>query len=140
MVVDALSKGATLELGEVPDPGSAFVKPALLTGLTPAMACAQDEIFGPVVAVQTFSDEAEAIALADDTIYGLAAYVFTADLARAERVAAALHFGHVGLNTATGPTPEAPFGGMRQSGLGREGGAEGLFEFVELQTLPRWEG
>ena len=71
---------------------------------------------------------------ANDTEYGLAAYFFTADPARRERVAAKLRFGHVGVNTGTGPTPEAPFGGMKQSGLGREGGDEGLLEFVELQT------
>ncbi|MCA9582204.1 MAG: aldehyde dehydrogenase family protein, partial [Myxococcales bacterium] len=74
---------------------------------------------------------------ANDTEYGLASYMYTADMVRADRVAARLHFGHVGVNTGSGPTPEAPFGGMKNSGMGREGGEPGLHEFVELQTIPR---
>src|SRR5699024_3585077 len=84
-----------------------------------------------------FDDEDEAIKWADTTEYGLASYIFTGDDERAARVMAQLNFGHCGYNTGTGPTPEAPFGGMKQSGIGREGGLEGLMEYVELQTVPR---
>jgi len=77
------------------------------------------------------------LAAANNTDYGLASYLFTRDEARAQRMIPAMRFGHVGWNTGTGPTPEAPFGGMKLSGVGREGGLEGLFEFVEPQTVPR---
>jgi succinate-semialdehyde dehydrogenase/glutarate-semialdehyde dehydrogenase len=99
------------------------------------MVAAQEETFGPVIALATFDDEKEAVERANNSPYGLAGYVFTADPARARRVAALLQCGHVGVNTGAGPTPEAPFGGMKQSGLGREGGAEGLLEFCETQTV-----
>ena len=78
----------------------------------------------------------DALLKANDTEYGLASYVFTQDAARAQRLVDALHFQHVAWNTGTGPAPEAPFGGMRQSGYGREGGVEGLFEFVDVKTSP----
>lgn len=137
LVDDALSKGARAVVGGRPDASeSRFFPPTVLTGITTDMACGREEIFGPVVPISTFEGEEEATIAANDTEYGLAAYIFTADNARAQRVAARLHFGHVGINTATGPTPEAPFGGMRQSGLGREGGMEGILEFIELQTIP----
>ena len=137
-VSDALARGATLVQGEPAERPAenfgAFYPPTVLLGLTPAMRIAHEETFGPVIALGGFHDEADLIAQANDTIHGLAAYVFTADAGRAARVAAQLHFGHVGLNTGVGPTPEAPFGGMKQSGFGREGGAEGLLEFTEIQT------
>lgn len=137
LVADAVERGAQVAVGGVPDGGEGrFFPPTVLTGITPAMRLTREEVFGPVVPIATFTDEADAVRLANDTEYGLAAYLFTADRERAERVAARLHFGHVGLDTATGPTPEAPFGGMGQSGIGREGGLEGLLEFVELQTCP----
>jgi succinate-semialdehyde dehydrogenase/glutarate-semialdehyde dehydrogenase len=101
------------------------------------MLCAREETFGPLFPLFEFGDEEEAIAMANDTEYGLAAYLFTADDAQAEQTIARLHYGHVGHNTGTGPTPEAPFGGMQQSGIGREGGIEGLLDFVEIQTVPR---
>ena len=82
-------------------------------------------------------DEAEVLRKANDTEYGLAAYVCTSDPDRAKRVAAGLSFGHVGINTGMSPTPELPFGGMKQSGYGREGGVEGLLEFCEVQTIVR---
>ncbi len=138
---DALAKGAERVTGA--DPGDwdaargSFFPPTVLRGVSAEMACSLEETFGPLVPVLEFADEAEALRLANATDFGLAAYVFTADAARAERVIAGLQFAHVGHNTGTGPTPEAPFGGMKQSGFGREGGREGLFEFVETQTVPR---
>jgi len=74
--------------------------------------------------------------MANDTDFGLACYVFTGDETRGQQIISRLHFGHAALNTGSGPTPEAPFGGMKQSGYGREGGLEGLFEFTEAQTVP----
>jgi len=140
LVTDALAGGArALVGGPAPEPiggAGCFFPPTVIVGVTPSMRCAREETFGPVVPIGTFRDEAEAVRASNDTEYGLAAYVFTRDAERAERVAARLRFGHVGLNTATGPTPEAPFGGMGQSGLGREGGLDGVLEFVELQTCP----
>jgi len=140
-LTDALAKGAILVAGA--DPGEwseakgTFFAPAVVRGVRPAMLATREETFGPLIPIMELDNEAEAIHIANDTEQGLAAYVFTADEDRAERVIAALQFAHVGHNTATGPTAEAPFGGMKQSGFGREGGREGLFEFVEPQTVPR---
>ncbi|MFT6144849.1 MAG: succinate-semialdehyde dehydrogenase/glutarate-semialdehyde dehydrogenase [Myxococcota bacterium] len=137
MVTDAVAHGAVIAVGGNSAPGEgAFFEPTLLTGVTASMRCSQEELFGPVVAIERFVDEEAGILRANDTEYGLAAYVFSTDVDRLERVAARLHFGHVGLNTGTGPTPEVPFGGMQQSGLGREGGLEGILEYIELQTCP----
>jgi succinate-semialdehyde dehydrogenase/glutarate-semialdehyde dehydrogenase len=134
-VRDAVARGARVLVGGPPGAPSAFFPPTVLVGVTPEMACAREETFGPVVAVTVFDEEDEALTAADDTEYGLAAYVFTADPARAERARARLHFGHVGVNTGSGPTPEAPFGGLRLSGIGREGGLEGVLEYIEVQTV-----
>ena len=134
-VREAVAQGAVIRSAGTPL-AAPFFRPTVLTGVTAEMACTREETFGPLVAITVFDDEDSAVAAADDTEYGLAAYVFTSDPARAERVTARLHFGHVGVNTGSGPTPEAPFGGFRQSGIGREGGAEGVLEFVELQTVP----
>ncbi|WP_166256958.1 NAD-dependent succinate-semialdehyde dehydrogenase [Marinobacter salicampi] len=139
-VSDALEKGAELVAGPKPTDLSGkdlFYPPTVVTGVTRDMACFREETFGPLVPMALFRDDDEVIAAGNDTEFGLAAYLFTADPERAQRVAAALRFGHVGWNTGTGPTPEAPFGGMKASGIGREGGLEGLFEFVEPQTVPR---
>lgn len=137
-VADAVARGAKVVLGGAGGggPRAPFFAPTILTGVTADMACTREETFGPVISMTVFDDEEAAVAAADDTEYGLAAYVFTGDRARAERVAARLHFGHVAVNTGSGPTPEAPFGGFRQSGLGREGGLEGVMEYVEIQTVP----
>jgi succinate-semialdehyde dehydrogenase/glutarate-semialdehyde dehydrogenase len=138
-VSDAIKHGAMRIVGDDrPTPTQqwgAFYTPTVLTGATSQMLLSRNETFGPVVAIQSFDTDAQAIELANGTIYGLAAYLFTRDQARAQRLVAQLHFGHVGLNTGTGPTPEAPFGGMKQSGFGREGGIEGLLEFCEPQTV-----
>lgn len=135
---DAVDKGANCiaggDPGELEEGAPPFFPPVVLTGVTEAMECSREEIFGPLITIMTFADEAEALAMSNDTDRGLASYLFTAESERADRLAAQLHFGHVGLNTGTGPTPEAPFGGMLRSGYGREGGLEGLREFVEVQT------
>lgn len=142
-VQDALHGGAKrLAGGQVSRPKDdwgAFYSPTLLSNTNASMLLAREETFGPIVAVQTFETEEEAISLANGTPYGLAAYLFTTDLRRATALIERLQFGHVGLNTGTGPTPEAPFGGMKQSGFGREGGIEGLMEFCELQTVAALE-
>jgi succinate-semialdehyde dehydrogenase / glutarate-semialdehyde dehydrogenase len=138
-VRDALERGADRVVGDDPslpvNEWGCFYPPTVLTGITQEMRLSSEETFGPVVAIGEFDSQERAIRLANATIYGLAAYLFTADPQRAERMAAGLQFGHVGINTGSGPTPEAPFGGMKQSGFGREGGVEGLYEFCEIQTV-----
>lgn len=138
-VQEAIQQGARRLVGCDPPASAedfgAFYPPTVLIGVTPEMSIAREETFGPVVPITAFDTEEQALALANGTPYGLAAYVFTQDRGRAERVIAQLRFGHVGLNTGQGPTPEAPFGGMKQSGFGREGGIEGLLEFCEVQTV-----
>jgi len=140
-VQDALAKGAKRLVGDDPvrpdDPWGAFYPPTLISNVTQDMLVCQDETFGPLAAVSLFDDEAEVIEKANETEYGLAAYIFTADEQRAARVIPQLRFGHVGYNTGTGPTPQAPFGGMKHSGFGREGGIEGMLEFSEAQVVAR---
>ncbi len=139
-VEDALQQGGELVAGKNPadlGEGHLFFPPTVISGVTREMACFREETFGPLVPMTSFRGEEEVIEAGNDTEFGLASYLFTADAERAQRVAAGLRFGHVGWNTGTGPTPEAPFGGMKASGIGREGGLEGLFEFVEAQTVPR---
>ncbi len=139
--LDAVEQGATPVLGEDPGPleqdYGAFFPPTVVRGVGPEMACWQEETFGPLVPLAPFRGEAEALEMANDAELGLAAYLFTGDDARAERLIPHLAFPHVGWNTGSGPTPEAPFGGTKRSGYGREGGLEGLLEFVETQTVPR---
>jgi succinate-semialdehyde dehydrogenase / glutarate-semialdehyde dehydrogenase len=138
-VRDAIAKGAKRIVGHDPEPSKHdwrnFYPATLLTGINPEMELCQEETFGPVVAVSEFREEDAVVEACNSTIYGLAAYVFTNDAVRAERVIARLAFGHVGLNTGSGPAAHAPFGGMKQSGFGREGGLEGLLEFCEPQTI-----
>jgi succinate-semialdehyde dehydrogenase/glutarate-semialdehyde dehydrogenase len=138
-VKDALRRGAKRVVGtDRPAPThewGAFYSPTVLTDTTADMLVSRDETFGPVVAIGLFDTEVQAVELANGTPYGLAAYMFTRDTARGQRMAAQLRFGHMGLNTGTGPAPEAPFGGMKESGFGREGGLEGLLEFCEAQTV-----
>ena len=140
---DAIAQGATCLAGgteaistEHKHIGSYF-PPTVLGNVTASMACVNEETFGPLAPMIEFSHEAEVVREANRTEYGLAAYLFTADEARAQRMIAQLSFGHVGHNTGTGPTAEAPFGGMKQSGFGREGGLEGLHDFVEPQSVPK---
>jgi succinate-semialdehyde dehydrogenase/glutarate-semialdehyde dehydrogenase len=140
-VDDAISQGAQRVAGSEPiEPGQGagcFFPPTVLRGVTAEMECVQDETFGPLAPIIEFQDEEEVIAAANSTEYGLAAYVFTGNIDRADRVISRLSFGHVGHNTGSGPTAEAPFGGMKHSGFGREGGVEGLHDFIEPQTVPR---
>ena len=139
-VDDAVANGASLIAGGVDHESTGdwgnYFPPTVLIDVTDEMACAREETFGPVAPVLTFDDEGDLIERCNATEFGLAAYVFTQGATRAARVIPQLHFGHVGWNTGTGPTPEAPFGGMKHSGFGREGGREGMFEFVEPQTVP----
>ena len=138
-VADAISQGAVRVAGAVPSEPQpnegCFFPPTVLRGVTAAMECVNDETFGPLAPLIEFQSEAEVIEAANRTEYGLAAYVFTASDERAARVISRLSFGHIGHNTGSGPTAEAPFGGMKHSGFGREGGFEGLHDFIETQTL-----
>lgn len=136
LVTDAIAAGASvLTGGQRSGQGGNFYLPTVLTGMTPAMRIAREEIFGPVAAVFRFADEAEAIALANDTEYGLAAYVYTRELSRSLRVAEALETGMVGINTGIISNEVAPFGGIKQSGIGREGSRHGLDEYLEIKYL-----
>jgi succinate-semialdehyde dehydrogenase / glutarate-semialdehyde dehydrogenase len=136
LVADAVQRGATVLVGgAVPAGPGWFYPPTVLSAVAPGSALLAQEIFGPVAPVVVFDDEAEAVALANDTEYGLVAYVYTADLARGLRVSEALEAGMVGLNRALVSDPAAPFGGVKQSGLGREGGHDGLLEYLESKYI-----
>ncbi len=131
---DAKAKGANiLTGGGKHDLGHCFYEPTLVTGITQDMRIAREEIFGPIAAVQTFETEAEVIARANDTEYGLAAYFATRDIGRVMRVAERLEYGIVCSNSGVFSTEVAPFGGWKQSGIGSEGGAEGIAEFFETK-------
>ena len=131
---DAVSKGAQVIAGGERR-GGRFFAPTILTGVTTAMAVAREETFGPVAPLFKFDTEAEAIALANDTEFGLAAYFFGRDVGRVWRVAEALEYGIVGINTGLISTEVAPFGGMKESGIGREGSKYGLEEYLEVKYL-----
>jgi len=136
LVDDALSRGARLLCGgRRPDGPGYFYPPTVLDGVPAEAAMAREEIFGPVAALGRFEAEDEAVALANATEYGLAAYVFTRDLARGLRVCRRIETGMVGLNRGLVSDPAAPFGGTKQSGLGREGGAQGVLEFLEAKYI-----
>ncbi|HJO34815.1 MAG: NAD-dependent succinate-semialdehyde dehydrogenase [Pseudomonadota bacterium] len=133
---DALAKGARRICGGEPHPrGGNFMLPTLLTGVTPAMDLWHEETFGPLAPVTRFRTEAEAIALANDTPWGLAAYFYSRDIHRIWRVAEALEAGMVGINEGMISNAAAPFGGVKASGLGREGSKYGLDEFMEVKYL-----
>ncbi|HQT00967.1 MAG: succinate-semialdehyde dehydrogenase (NADP(+)) [Hydrogenophilales bacterium 16-64-46] len=135
-LVDAQAHGATvLTGGSRHARGGRFFQPTVLGDCTPAMALCRSETFGPVAPLIRFEHEADALAMANDSDYGLAAYAYTRDLARAWRVAEALEYGMVGINTGLMSTAEASFGGMKQSGLGREGGLSGIDEYLESKSL-----
>ena len=136
-VDDALAKGGTLLAGgaRVPSLGPCFYAPTVVGGATAEMAVFREETFGPLAALFRFESEAEALALANDTPYGLAAYFYTADLGRAWRVAEGLEYGMVGVNEGVISTEVAPFGGVKESGLGREGSHYGVDEFVEAKYV-----
>ena len=135
-VADAVAKGAKIELGGItPDGRGFFYPPTVLSNVSENSDCVHDEIFGPVAAIQTFTDQEDVIRRANDTEYGLVAYVFSEDMKRALQVCERLDYGMVGLNRGLVSDPAAPFGGTKQSGLGREGGHEGMLEFMETQYI-----
>ena len=139
-VSDAVGRGATLVCGgqrltgEAYDAGT-FFAPTVLTDVTPEMVIYREETFGPIAAVIVFDDEDEVVRMANDTDYGLAAYVYTKDISRAIRVSEALRFAIVGVNDINPTSAAAPFGGMKESGLGREGGQEGITEYLETKLV-----
>jgi succinate-semialdehyde dehydrogenase / glutarate-semialdehyde dehydrogenase len=133
---DAQQRGARiLTGGRRHSLGGRFFEPTVLTEVTPQMVVAREETFGPVAPLFRFNTEADAIALANDTEFGLAAYFYGRDVARVWRVAEALEYGIVGINTGLISTEVAPFGGVKESGLGREGSKYGTEEFVEIKYL-----
>lgn len=137
LVSDALDQGATLELAGGQDEymGELFYKPELVTGVTSEMDIATTEIFAPVVAIQRFSSDEEGIELANDTPFGLAAYFCASSVERIHRVGQALEAGMIGINTGAISHYLHPFGGMKQSGIGREGSHYGIDEYLEIKTL-----
>ncbi|WP_319517922.1 NAD-dependent succinate-semialdehyde dehydrogenase [uncultured Martelella sp.] len=135
-VADALAKGGrVVQGGKRHALGGTFYEPTVITGVTPDMAVAREETFGPLAALFSFRNEADVIAMANDTEFGLASYFYAKDMARVFRVAEALEYGMVGVNTGLISTAEAPFGGVKSSGLGREGSRYGLEEFTEIKYV-----
>ncbi|UYV37518.1 NAD-dependent succinate-semialdehyde dehydrogenase [Rhodobacteraceae bacterium D3-12] len=133
---DAVSKGAKVAFGgSQHNLGGTFFQPTIVTGVTQDMQVAQDETFGPMAPLFKFEDEDEVIAMANDTIFGLASYFYAKDLSRVYKVAEALEYGIVGINTGIISTEVAPFGGVKQSGLGREGSHHGLDDFLEMKYI-----
>ncbi len=136
LVEDAVAGGARVVVGgRRHELGGTFYEPTVLADVTPAMACAREEIFGPVAPLFRFETEDEAITQANATRYGLAAYVYSRDVGRIWRVAEALEYGIVGINEGIISTEVAPFGGMKESGIGREGSKYGIEEFLEIRYL-----
>jgi succinate-semialdehyde dehydrogenase/glutarate-semialdehyde dehydrogenase len=135
-IADALAKGAKVALGGKRHAlGGSFFEPTILTDVTPNMLLAREETFGPVAPLFKFESEAQAIAMANDTEFGLAAYLYTRDLARSWRVSEAIEYGIVGLNTGIISTEVAPFGGVKESGIGREGSKYGILDYTEIKYV-----
>jgi succinate-semialdehyde dehydrogenase/glutarate-semialdehyde dehydrogenase len=139
-VADAVAKGARVETGgsrlaEEPLADGYFYAPTVLSEVTPAMDIYREETFGPIAPVVVFDDDDEVIAMANDTNYGLASYIYTQNLSRAFRVAEALRFGMVGINDINPTSAAAPFGGVKESGLGREGAHEGILEYLDSKLV-----
>jgi succinate-semialdehyde dehydrogenase/glutarate-semialdehyde dehydrogenase len=135
-VGDALAQGAKLILGGKRHAlGGTFFEPTVLTEVTPVMAVAREETFGPVAPLFRFSTEDDAVALANDTQFGLAAYFYARDIGRIWRVAERLEYGMVGINEGIIATEVAPFGGIKESGIGREGSRHGVEDFLEIKYL-----
>jgi succinate-semialdehyde dehydrogenase/glutarate-semialdehyde dehydrogenase len=140
LVRAAVNQGAKAATGGEPLTGGAFAKgyfyaPTVLLNVTDDMGVCREEVFGPVAPILTFRTEQEVVERANNTTYGLASYLFTADLSRVFRVAEALEYGLVGVNDAAGYSHETPFGGFKESGLGREGGKEGMDEYMEAKSI-----
>ena len=135
-IADALAKGAKVLLGGKRHAlGGSFFEPTILTDVTPKMLVAREETFGPVAPLFKFESEAQAIAMANETEFGLAAYLYTRDLARSWRVSEAIEYGIVGLNTGIISTEVAPFGGVKESGIGREGSKYGILDYTEIKYV-----
>ncbi|WP_299820780.1 NAD-dependent succinate-semialdehyde dehydrogenase [uncultured Jannaschia sp.] len=135
-VADAREKGGEIVLGGARHAkGGTFFEPTVVTGATQAMRFATEEIFGPLAPVFRFDTEEEAIAMANDTVFGLACYAYTADLGRAFRLNEGLAYGMIGINSGLITTVEAPFGGVKESGLGKEGGSQGLEDYLETKYV-----
>jgi succinate-semialdehyde dehydrogenase / glutarate-semialdehyde dehydrogenase len=136
LLSDAVSHGAKIEMGGKPDDhGALFFSPTVVTGVKTDMLIANEEIFGPVASLIRFETEADAIRIANNTPFGLAAYLFSQNVSRAWRVAEALEAGMVGVNEGVFSNEVVPFGGIKQSGLGREGAQEGLDEYLEIKFI-----
>ncbi len=136
LLEDAVDRGASVQVGGgSPDRPGYFVEPTVLTNTAPDSALASTEIFGPVAAIQTFTDVDDAISRANDTEWGLVGYIATQDIDHALNVAERLDVGMVGINSGVVSTPSAPFGGVKQSGLGREGGRTGIDEYLETKYI-----
>jgi succinate-semialdehyde dehydrogenase/glutarate-semialdehyde dehydrogenase len=136
LVTQSVAAGAQVALGGGrSDLGPCYYQPTILTGVTPEMAVFRNEIFGPVAPVSAFADEGEAIALANDTEFGLAAYFYTRDIGRVWRVAEALEYGMVGINEGIISNEMAPFGGVKASGSGREGSKYGIDDYLEIKYV-----
>jgi succinate-semialdehyde dehydrogenase/glutarate-semialdehyde dehydrogenase len=134
LVGDAVGKGATVRTGGEPAEGPGyFYPPTVLTGVGPDARILKEEVFGPVAPIVTFTEEEQAVRMANDTEFGLVAYAYTRDLNRAVRLTEALESGMLGVNAGVVSNPAAPFGGVKQSGLGREGGFEGIEEYLETR-------
>jgi succinate-semialdehyde dehydrogenase/glutarate-semialdehyde dehydrogenase len=136
LVADAIAQGAEVLLGgSVAEGNGYFYPPTVLAGVPASARLQKEEIFGPVAPLTAFEDEDEAVRMANDTEFGLVSYLFTKDLSRALRVSEALESGMVGLNQGIVSNPAAPFGGVKQSGLGREGGTVGIDEYLDVKYI-----
>ncbi len=134
LVRDAVERGAQVRTGgrRIDRPGT-FFEPTVMTGVRPGSAILREEIFGPVLSIATFDEEDEGVAIANDTEYGLVGYAYTRDLARGQRLIESLQTGMMGLNMGVISNAAAPFGGVKQSGVGREGGFEGIHEYLSTK-------
>jgi succinate-semialdehyde dehydrogenase / glutarate-semialdehyde dehydrogenase len=121
--------------GEAHERGGQFFSPTVLTGITDTMAMSYEETFGPVAGISSFSSEEEAVRKANDTPYGLSSYFYSRDMARIWRVSEALEYGILGINTGVISTEVAPFGGVKESGIGREGSKYGIDDWLEIKYL-----
>lgn len=135
LVQDALDKGATLLYGNPTPPDDVFIAPIVLSNIIPTMDCWKEEIFGPVITITGCTSEEEAIHMANDTKYGLGAYVYSEDTAQLERCIDGIACGLLGINTGAISMAAAPFGGIKHSGFGKEGGSEGLLEYCTLKSI-----
>jgi succinate-semialdehyde dehydrogenase / glutarate-semialdehyde dehydrogenase len=136
LVQDAVSKGATvLTGGKTSNEGTCFYQPTVLTNISKDMRVAREEIFGPIAPIFKFKTESEAIAMANDTEFGLASYVYTRDVGRVWRVAEGIEYGMVGVNEVGITNDAIPFGGVKESGLGREGSKYGIDDYLEIKYI-----